>query len=147
MKLDKILLYVEPKSAVDTISRLTINLARSNNARVFALSIIQHPTQKIKTRIDEQAWKRLYEIEEDAFEAGIKISLLLEELEKMSQDNLTQKLIDLSKSYRVDLIIFSSSAKININKLSSGITIPIFIVPPQNTNKPEIKNDSIQWEV
>ncbi len=147
MKFEKILLYVEPKTAIDTISRFTINLARPNKARVFALSIILHPLQKIKTRIDEQAWKRLYEIEEDAFEAGVKISLLLEELDKMSRDNLTQKLIDLSRSYRVDLIIFASNAKININKLNSGITIPIFIVPPQSTNKSDIKNDSIQWEV
>lgn len=144
MKLEKILLYVEPKTAVDTISRFTINLARPNNARVFVLSIVLHPMQKIKTRIDEQAWKRLYEIEEDAFEAGIKISLLLEELEKISRDNLTQKLIDLSKSYQVDLIIFASNAKININKLNSGITIPIFIVPPQSTNNPDVKNKSIQ---
>ena len=147
MKIEKILLYIEPKINIESISQFTLNLARQNNARVFALSIIPHPQPQVKTRSDEQAWKRLYEIEEDAFEAGIKISLLLEELEKLSRDNLTQKLIDLSKSFRVDVIVFSSTSRININKLNGEINLPIIIIPPQPISKAQEKNKVTQWEV
>ncbi len=144
MKLEKILLYVEPKANIELISQFTINLAQQNNARVFALSMIPHSIPQIKTRLDEQAWKRLYEIEEDAFEAGIKISLLLEELEKMNRENLTQKLIDISKSFQVDAVIFYSTAKININKLIGEIKLPVYIIPSSAKSKTELRNDSLQ---
>jgi hypothetical protein len=139
MRIQKILLYIEPKALVEPISLFAMNLARPYDARVFALSIIKHQIPEIKARSEEQAWKRLYEIEEDAFEAGIKTSLLLEEIETVTQNRLTTKLINLCQTFKTDLLVVSSDAKLNIKKLIGETTIPIIIVPPiQNLSKLEV---------
>lgn len=128
----KILLYIEPKTEIEKISRFTMDLAKQYDARVFALVIIKSALAgipKVKTRTEEQAWKRLYEIEEDAFESEVKISLLLEEIEPMNRNALTQKLINVALTFQAELIIFSSKAKLNLKKLTGRTTIPIIIVP------------------
>lgn len=128
----KLLLYIEPKAVVEPISSFTMSLARLYDARVFALSIISRPLPEVKTRTEESAWKRLYEIEEDAFEAGIKISLLLEEIDSMTHSALTKKLIDLAQTFQSDILIISNNVKLNIKELTGQITIPVIVVPPGN---------------
>ena len=136
MNLKKILLYIEPKPGIETISQFTVNLARPYDARVFALSIIKRPVPDIKNKTEEQAWKRLYEVEEDAFETGIKISLLLEEIEIKNRNTLTQKLINLAATFQVDLIVVASDAKLNLKKLTSETAVPVIVVPlRQNLQK------------
>lgn len=129
MNTKKILLYIEPKAVVEPISSFTMSFARLYDARVFALSIIKHPLPEVKTRIEEEAWKRLYEIEEDAFETGVKISLLLEEIDTMTPSALTKKLIDLIQTFQADILIISNNVKLNIKELTGEITIPVIIVP------------------
>ncbi|MCX8015326.1 MAG: hypothetical protein N2748_04835, partial [candidate division WOR-3 bacterium] len=101
MKIKNILIYLEPNTIVEPISQFTLNLANFYQARVVALSIIKRPNLTIKTRSDENAWRRLYEIEEDAFQADIKISLLLEEIEQVNQHQITQKIISIINSFKI----------------------------------------------
>lgn len=129
MIVKNILVYLEPKNTVDEISRFTINLAVINNARLFALSIIKRPDPNIKTRTDEQAWKRLYEIEEDAFEAGVKISLLLEELDEPNRTNISQKIIAIVNAFSIDMLIIFNNAKTYMNNLTCGLNIPVIVYP------------------
>jgi hypothetical protein len=129
MTINKILLYIEPNNAIETISQFAVNLAKRYDARLIALSIIKHPSPEIKSRSEDQAWKRLYEIEEDAFEIGIKISLLLEELAPRNQHSLTQKLINLCSTFQVDMVIISNQAKFNLKTLTTETTIPLIVVP------------------
>ena len=133
MKIEKILVYIEPTAKVEPLSQFAVELARSNDARVFALSIIKSPSPEKKSRTEEQAWKRLYEVEEDAFEIGIKSSLLLEEMEKTNQNSLTEKILELCKMFVMDILIISSDAKVNLKKMAGAMTIPVIIVPcPKN---------------
>lgn len=131
----KILLYIESASdegEIEKISRFTMDLAKQYDARVFALVIIKSvldEVPQVKSRSEEQAWKRLYEIEEDAFESEVKISLLLEEIKPMNRHALTQKLISVALTFQVELLILSSKAKLNFKKLTSETIIPIVIVP------------------
>jgi hypothetical protein len=129
MKIEKILVYIEPTAKVEPLSQFAVELARSNDARVFALSIIKSPSTEKKSRTEEQAWKRLYEVEEDAFEIGIKSSLLLEEMEKTNQNSLTEKILELCKMFVMDILIISSDAKVNLKKMAGAMTIPVIIVP------------------
>jgi hypothetical protein len=133
MNLKKILLYIEPRTNVELISQFTVNLTRQNDARLFALSIISRPEPSRKTRLEEEAWKRLYEVEEDAFESGIKISLLLEEIENMGRNALTQKLMTLASMFEADILIVQSNAKLNFKSLTGDATIPVIVVPPRQS--------------
>lgn len=129
MKIKNILVYLEPHSVVEPISHFTINLAIFYQARLFALSVVKRPSLAIKSRTDENAWRRLYEIEEDAFQADIKISLLLEEIEQVNRHQISQKIISIIKSFNIDMLVLYNNAKINIKDLTSGAQVPIIIYP------------------
>lgn len=129
MNIKNILLYIEPNAKVEQISLFTMDLARINNARVFVLSIIRSSAPAKKSRVEEQAWKRLYEVEEDAFEVGIKTSLLLEEMEKIEQNKLTEKIVDICKTFAIGTLIVSSEANVNFKKLVGALMIPVITVP------------------
>ena len=135
MKIKNILLYIEPKDIVEPISQFTMKLAQVSDARVIVLSVIQHPKPEVKSRIEEQAWKRLYEVEEDAFEAGIRTSLLLEELDLLTTNTLTEKIINLAKTFQADALILANDTKINIKKLIQEMTIPVIVIPVKKNLK------------
>jgi nucleotide-binding universal stress UspA family protein len=129
MNLKRILLYIEPKTIVEPISKFTMSLAQSSDTRVYVLSVIQHPKPDVKTRVEEQAWKRLYEVEEDAFEAGVKTSLLLEEIDLLTPVKLSDKIINVAQTFLSDALVLSNETKCNIKKIIDEMTIPVIIVP------------------
>ncbi|MBS4016294.1 MAG: universal stress protein [Candidatus Latescibacteria bacterium] len=131
MNIKNILVCLETRNPVEPISQFTVKLAQTYDARLFALTIIKQPSPDIKTRTDERAWKRLYEIEEDAFEAGIKISLLLEEIDELNRTAITDKIISIIKHFSIGMLVVSGNAKINIKDLISGLTIPVIVFPPE----------------
>jgi hypothetical protein len=129
MNIKNILICLEPRNPVELIAQFTINLAQTYDARLFALVIIKQPSPDIKTRTDERAWKRLYEIEEDAFEAGVRISLLLEEIDDLNRTAITDKIISIIKHFSIGMLVVSANAKINIKDLTSGLAIPVIVFP------------------
>ncbi len=124
-----ILVCLETKNQVEPIAQFAIRIAQVYEARLFALVIIKRAVPGIKTRQDELAWKKLYEIEEDAFEAGIKISLLMEEIDDRTRREKTNKLISIINNFSIDMLVMFSNAKINIKELTRGLTIPIIVFP------------------
>lgn len=125
-----ILVYIETRTVIEPIAQFTIKLAQVYDARIFALAVIKQHKTYVKSRTDEQAWKRLYEIEEDAFEADVKISLLLEELDDLNRTAITNKIISIVQNFSIGMLILCSNAKINIKEIMSGLNTPIIIYPP-----------------
>lgn len=132
----KILVYFEPRTKIDKLSEFTISLARQYHSQILALTVIKPPSAQKRNKVEEErAWKRLYEFEEDAFQYGIKISLLLEELEAINQKTLTEKIIETASVFQVDLLIIGNDAKIGLKKLANSVTMPIIIIPYKNLNE------------
>ena len=81
--LEKILLYVENRESVQALATWTLKLAKSLNARIYAVFIINDSTltqpvanpkakrHKVNSNREETAWAILYEIEDDAFEENV----------------------------------------------------------------------------
>lgn len=123
--LDKILLYVDESEATKTISAWALKLARLLSARLFVVFVIRETDVKktpSKSRakggsrnsnLEEKAWAILYEIEDDAFEENVKISLILEE------GRPEDKLIEVLQGFGLDAMIVSSQAKLDFKELIS----------------------------
>ncbi len=121
--LEKILLYIENRESKE-LALWTLKLARQLNARIFAVFVISDANlppaanpkpKRRKTDQEETAWKTLYEIEDDAFEENVKISLILEEGLPMT------KLIEVLQSFELDGIVVSRQSKLDLKELISRI--------------------------
>jgi len=121
--LEKILLYVENRESSQALALWTLKIARKLNARIYAVFVINDSTLKPpvtnpkskrhKTDQEETAWATLYEIEDDAFEENVKISLIIEE------GRPEDKLIEVLKSFELDGMIISSQSKLDFKELIS----------------------------
>jgi nucleotide-binding universal stress UspA family protein len=114
----KILLYVDDRPESAVAAERALRMARVGDARVFATWVLPESGNPAAARTgrraprtkaapdEEHAWSRLYEIEDDAFEQDVKISLLLE------TGNRDEKLLGLIDSYQLDaLVIGTRTAK------------------------------------
>lgn len=124
--LEKILLYVENRESSPALATWTLKLARMLNARIFAVFVINDSTsppvtdpkpKRHKTDREETAWATLYEIEDDAFEENVKISLIIEE------GRPEDKLIEVLKSFELDGMIISSQSKLDLKELISRMPL------------------------
>ncbi|MEO0072787.1 MAG: hypothetical protein ABIK10_05080 [candidate division WOR-3 bacterium] len=129
MSIKNILIYLTSKTELPLLSKFTLELTNFYDARLFALTVIPQPKTYLKTRAEEYAWRKLYELEEDAFEADRKISLLLEEVSKINQKILTNKIIEIARSYQIDLLVLPDNAKVQIAELTKELKIPVLIFP------------------
>lgn len=129
MSIKNILIYLTSKTELPLLSKFTLELTNFYDARLFALTVIPQPKTHLKTRAEEYAWRKLYELEEDAFEADRKISLLLEEVSKLNQKMLTNKIIEIARSYEIDLLVLPDNAKVQITELTKELKIPVLIFP------------------
>lgn len=117
--LKKLLLYVEDGESTKTLASWALKLAQVLNARVFAVFVISQK-KKIKNQPknqnqEESAWTILYEIEDDAFEANVKISLILEE------GRPEDKLIEVLTSFELDGMIISRQSRLDLKELIDRI--------------------------
>ncbi|MCS7257758.1 MAG: hypothetical protein NZ601_00070 [candidate division WOR-3 bacterium] len=140
MTIKNILIYLSSRTELPLLSKFTLELTNFYNARLFALTIIPQAKTHLKTRAEEHAWRKLYELEEDAFEADRKISLLLEELDKVNQKTLTSKIIEIALSYKIDLLVLPDNIKLQIPRLLKELGIPVLIFPISKTLKKENLN-------
>ena len=123
--LEKILLYVENRESAQALATQTLKLAKTLNARIFAVFIINDSTltpqvanpktkrHKKDSNREETAWAILYEIEDDSFEKNVKISLIIEEGKPMT------KLIEVLQSFELDGIVVSSQSNLDFKELIS----------------------------
>uniref|UniRef100_A0A7C6ECL4 Universal stress protein n=1 Tax=candidate division WOR-3 bacterium TaxID=2052148 RepID=A0A7C6ECL4_UNCW3 len=113
--LEKLLLYVEDSAPAKALANWTLKLAKVLNARIFVVFVINQK-KKTKNQLknqnqEETAWAILYEIEDDAFEANVKVSLILEE------GRPEDKLIEVLTSFELDGIIISRQSRIDFSSL------------------------------
>ena len=132
--LEKILLYVDESESTKTISAWALKLAKLLSARLFVVFVIRETEAKkplTKTRakgtgrnsnLEEKAWAILYEIEDDAFEENVKVSLILEE------GRTEDKLIEVLQEFELDAMIVSSQAKLDIKELISRLENKALII-------------------
>ncbi len=113
--LEKLLLYVDDSPVNKEIATWALQFAKLLNARIFAVFIIKGATKRKDKRLpsnqEETAWSRLYEIEDDAFERNVKISLILEE------GRPENKLIEILQTFNLDGMIVGNQSKLNISEL------------------------------
>ena len=117
---EKILLYIDSSESTRTLALWTLKFAKFFHARIFAVFIISQPdskpisknkTQKIISNQEETAWSLLYEIEDDAFEENVKISLIVEEGRR------EDKLIEVLLGFEIDVVIISGQSKLDFKEL------------------------------
>ena len=86
--MERILLYVEDTPGIAAAVAWTLRLAQGMSCRVFALSVVSpdvpHRRDARTSDAEERAWGLLYEIEDEAFQKNVRISLLLEPASRCS---------------------------------------------------------------
>lgn len=120
------MLFVEDTPASPYAADWAIKLSQRLSARVFALGVIPVRT----TAVEENTWRRLYEVEDAAFEQNVRVSLLLE-----TGDPL-QRLCALSASYQIELLVVSADTRLRTAELIRHSPGPVvFVKPPQEESQ------------
>ncbi|MEO0085114.1 MAG: universal stress protein [candidate division WOR-3 bacterium] len=107
--IERILLHVEDSPGSRAAAAWALDLASALSARVFAVCVIAAPpgrTRRDRSQVEEAAWGLLYEIEDDAFEQNVRVSLLLEQGEPLA------RLCDLCSSYHADIVVAGADCRI-----------------------------------
>ena len=124
--MERILLYVEDTPGMPAAVAWALRLAKGMSCRLFALSVISPDLPRRRdaraSDAEERAWSLLYEIEDDAFQKNVRISLLLETGEPL------QELIKLSTSYDAELIIVSADCRLMVAELVRQSSRPVVFV-------------------
>ena len=101
-----LLLYAAAGSQGSDATRWALALAGRLGARVFALHSIALPADQHRgavadrdKELEEEAWRVLYEVEDDAFALDVRLSLLLEKGDQMN------RLVEAGEMYSADMII------------------------------------------
>jgi len=123
---ERILLYVEDTPGMPTAIAWSLTLAKGMSCRVFALSVIDPAAPRRReaqaSDAEESAWSLLYEIEDDAFQQNVRISLLLESGDPLS------RLVSLSSSYDAELIVASADCRLTTSELVRQSSRPVVFV-------------------
>jgi len=123
---ERILLYVEDTPGMPTAIAWSLKLAKGMSCRVFALSVIDPAAPRRReaqaSDAEESAWSLLYEIEDDAFQQNVRISLLLESGDPLS------RLVSLSSSYDAELIVASADCRLTTSELVRQSSRPVVFV-------------------
>lgn len=119
----RMLLYIDEKSRSKRVVDWTLKIAKVLKSRVYALyplysqriedraRELKKKSEDIRSQMEEEGWSYLYQIEDEAFEREVKVSLFLEEGEGISLVN------SMVESYEIDMIVLGVSAGIEIEKL------------------------------
>ncbi len=109
--IERLLLFVDDTPGAAHAAAWALELARGLGCRVFAVAVLDSqrgaPGSGPAPEAEEQAWQRLYEIEDDAFDSDVRISLLLD------QGKPLDRLVQLGSSYEVELIVVPADSRLN----------------------------------
>ena len=124
--MERVLLYVEDTPGMAAAVAWALRLAKGMSCRVFALSVVNPDVPRRRdaqaSDAEERAWSLLYEIEDDAFQENVRISLLLE-----SGDPLP-KVVSLSTSYDAEMIVASADCRLTCAELVRQSSRPVVFV-------------------
>lgn len=133
--IQRILLALSAPTRFRSLANWTIKLAARFSAQLFAVYFLpdyklpgESPGQEKKFPIsrkpsiqEEKAWQVLYQIEDEAFEHNIRISLILEIGDQF------ERLRELCHSYQIDLVVVSAESTLPLEKLLWHSPKPIII--------------------
>jgi nucleotide-binding universal stress UspA family protein len=135
----KVLLYVDDRPESEKAASEALRLARVCDARIFAtwvmpgtvpVTTVSQPAKRRAgkrkaqpgSELEEHAWSRLYEIEDDAFEQNVKISLLLE------TGNRDDKLLALIDSYELDALMLGTRSIAGWEQLIERSPVAVILI-------------------
>ncbi len=145
----QLLIYLDDSPGARTAARWALDLARFLSARVYALYVLSAPEPVRRGRkspatatsslqpapLEERAWEVLYEVEDEAFERDVRISLLLEPGEPLA------RLQDVCQSYKTDLVVVSADCPLPLEKIVNQLPSPVvFIKPAMAVTRPSGAN-------
>lgn len=108
--IEKALLFVEDTPGAPRAAAWALGLARKLSCRVFAVAILEARGgprgHGPPPEVEEKAWEQLYEVEDDAFQSDVRISLLLD------QGKPLPRLLQLAASYEVELIVVAADTRL-----------------------------------
>ncbi len=124
--MDKIVLYVEEGPSADRAVRAALALARKLGARLFAVYVLDSTDKPMRPGrgrrsgdAEEKAWRMLYEIEDDAFEQEISVSLLLE------QGRPIDRVLEVCRSYDAGLLVVAPDTRLGSADVLANSPIPV----------------------
>ena len=124
--MERIILYVDDTPGMASAAAFAMRLAKGMSCRVFALAVVAPESQRRRdaqsSDAEERAWSHLYEIEDDAFEKNVRISLLLENGDPL------QQLVNLSASYGAELVVVSADCRLTCSELVRQSGRPVVFV-------------------
>jgi len=133
----KVLLYVDDRPESAKAAAEALRLARTCDARIFAAWVLPQTDTPVPIRPrrragirkpepgsagEEHAWSRLYEIEDDAFEHNVRISLLLETGDR------DEKLLALIDSYQLDALLLGTRSAAGWEKLIERSPVTVILI-------------------
>ena len=124
--MERILLYVEDTPGMAAAVAWALRIAKGMSLRLFALSVVNpdlpHRRDARASDAEERAWSLLYEIEDEAFQKNVRISLLLETGEPL------EELVSLSTNYDAELIVVSADCRLMVAELVRQSSRPVVFV-------------------
>jgi nucleotide-binding universal stress UspA family protein len=133
----KVLLYVDDRPESAKAVTEALRLARTCDARIFATWVLPVTSTSTPTRArrragirkaepgsegEEHAWSRLYEIEDEAFEQSVRISLLLETGDR------DEKLLAVIDSYRLDALMVGARSIAGWERLIERSPVAVILI-------------------
>jgi nucleotide-binding universal stress UspA family protein len=133
----KVLLYVDDRPESAKAVTEALRLARTCDARIFATWVLPVTGTSTPTRTrrragirkaepgsegEEHAWSRLYEIEDEAFEQSVRISLLLETGDR------DEKLLAVIDSYQLDALMVGTRSIAGWERLIERSPVAVILI-------------------
>ncbi len=139
--IEQLLLWLDDTPGARSAARWALDLARIISARVYAIYILPEPEPVPRTKrslpvtnlplqpapSEERAWAVLYEVEDEAFERDVRISLLLEAGEPLA------RLKDVCVTYKTDLVVVSADCPLPVEKIVNQLPGPVVFVKPEKS--------------
>jgi len=132
--MQRIFLFIDGSPAAHRAAEWVIRQAKEWRSRIYVLSVVdtaavaaaarrtRRPRPKIRGEWEEIGWRNLYEIEDDAFEAEVKVSLIMEEGLPLP------RISELAKSYEADLVVVGYNPKMDLDKLAARCPCSLAVI-------------------
>lgn len=113
----RILVYLDGSAGSRRAASWAIQLARALNSRVYAVYVVEQGSSA-----EEEGWGHLYQVEDEAFEAEVKVSLL------MHEGDPGEWVLELARSYEVDLLVVAYPSRLGVSRLIERSPTPVVVM-------------------
>jgi len=132
--IERIFLYVDGSAAARRAARWAISRAKEWQSRLYVLHVVDtravvalarrtgRARRKIEDKLEEEGWRNLYAIEDDAFESEVKISLIME------NGLPRERISELAKSYEADLVVVGYNPAVDHSKLIKHSSCTVVVI-------------------